>query len=85
MASRATSSQKQDTAHDNTVRPGKRRAPPAAAFRTKPVAEDRIHTTCANCPHPWPSHDQIAVRYRTATATVTDRRGRSCVRTMKEI
>jgi len=56
--------------------------PPTA--ETKPVTEDRVDANCAACPHPWPSHDQIAVRYCTATAAVTDRLGRGCVCTMKE-
>lgn len=55
------------------------------ASETKPVAEERIDATCASCPHPWHSHDRIAVRYCTATVNVTDRRNRGCVCTMKEI
>lgn len=38
---------------------------------------------CATCPHRWSSHDQIAARYCTATATSGHSRG--CVCTGKEI
>jgi hypothetical protein len=38
---------------------------------------------CVTCPHPWSNHDQIAVRYCTASASSGHSRG--CVCTGKEI
>nr|CEL21066.1 hypothetical protein [Kibdelosporangium sp. MJ126-NF4] len=38
------------------------------ASEPKPDADGRSDATCVSCPHPWDSHDQIAVRYCTAKA-----------------
>jgi hypothetical protein len=51
---------------------------------TKPDIEDHNDALCATCPHPWHDHDQIAVRYCTATSNATDRSSRGCVCTTKE-
>ncbi|MFE9749219.1 RGCVC family protein [Saccharothrix saharensis] len=32
---------------------------------------------CAVCPHPWSSHDRIAMRF--CTATINGKYGRGCV------
>jgi hypothetical protein len=52
---------------------------------TMPDIEDRSHAICATCPHPSRDHDQIAVRYCTATTNATDPNSRGCVCTTKEI
>jgi len=51
---------------------------------TKLDTEDLSNALCATCPHPWHNHDQIAVRYCTATTNATDRSSRGCVCTTKE-
>nr|CTQ98361.1 hypothetical protein [Kibdelosporangium sp. MJ126-NF4] len=57
----------------------------------RPTADQRSEmdiqgdVICASCPHPWSSHDRIAVRYCTATATATGghSHSRGCVCTGK--
>lgn len=40
---------------------------------------DAVETPrCAVCPHPWDSHDRIAMRYCTATISETHTRGCVC-------
>ena len=51
---------------------------------TMPDIEDRSDALCAMCPHRWQNHDQIAVRYCTATINATDPSSRGCVCTTKE-
>lgn len=46
--------------------------------------EDWNDAICTTCPHPWQDHDQIAVRYCTATTRASDTSGRGCVCTTKE-
>jgi hypothetical protein len=46
--------------------------------------EDRGDAICATCPHPSRDHDQIAVRYCTATTNASDPSSRGCVCTTKE-
>jgi hypothetical protein len=46
--------------------------------------EDRSDAICETCPHPWKDHDQIAVRYCTATIRASDATSRGCVCTTKE-
>lgn len=41
-------------------------------------AIDAIETPeCAVCPHPWASHDRIAMRF--CTATTSEKHSRGCV------
>jgi hypothetical protein len=47
--------------------------PPAA----EPGTDDQTHLTCAVCPHAWDAHDQIGIRY--CSATVAGRLHRGCV------
>jgi hypothetical protein len=60
------------------------RQAPARSGETQPGIEDVAATLCATCPHPWGDHDQIAVRYCTATTKATDPGSRGCVCTTKE-
>ncbi|MET0136579.1 MAG: RGCVC family protein [Kibdelosporangium sp.] len=48
-----------------------------------PEADVFSDAVCATCPHPWQNHDQIAVRYCTATAA-NGHLDRGCVCTGKE-
>ncbi|ONI90579.1 hypothetical protein ALI144C_02535 [Actinosynnema sp. ALI-1.44] len=52
------------------------------ASEPKPDADEQSAATCASCPHPWDSHDQIAVRYCTAKAVGGNSPG--CVCTNKK-
>ncbi|TCO54254.1 RGCVC family protein [Actinocrispum wychmicini] len=54
---------------------------PLPATDPKPTVDTGHEPVCATCPHPWNSHDQIAARYCTATAT--GGHSRSCVCTNK--
>lgn len=39
--------------------------------------DDEVQQWCAVCPHPWTAHDEIAVRF--CTATVVGGHSRGCV------
>ncbi|WP_217281034.1 RGCVC family protein [Kibdelosporangium persicum] len=51
---------------------------------TKQDIEDQGDAICATCPHPWRTHDRIAMRYCAATTRSSDADSRGCVCTTKE-
>lgn len=53
-------------------------------YTMNPAIDDRNDAICATCPHLWRNHDQIAVRYCTATTNASDTSSRGCVCTTKE-